>query len=204
MGQRLVITIKQNEEEIAKVYYHWSAYSLSALYETRKIIDVLYDDENAEKDLKLRLIRFCESNGGGIDGGEGSEEWKYIMELYPNEEFKKENINRNEGLIALSKTGMKEMQNWSEGSVYIDLDFYEVENYVFSNFEDIDDYNYYRSEWEEDFIEDNFKELTLEDIPEIKVNLSNFSVFDIDNVIRKLQSFDGYLFRNGEEIYEVY
>lgn len=198
MGQRLVITINQYGEDIAKLYYHWSAYSLSALQEARDIINVLYDDENEEKDLRLRLIRFCENNGGGIDGGENSEEWKRITEMYPNEVFKKDNISRNYGLIALSKEGMENIQTWSEGDIYINLDEDEVINYVNCYYEDIDDYNRYRSEWN-----DSFKTLILDDIPQIKYDLSNFSVFDIDEVILELRSFNGYVCRNNSDIFEL-
>ena len=88
MGQRLVITIQDCGEEICKIYYHWSAYSRSALMETRDVLNVLFDEENDIKDLRLRMIRFCECNGGGIDGGKDSDEWKYIQKVYPHEAFK--------------------------------------------------------------------------------------------------------------------
>ena len=38
MGQLLVITIENNGEDLCKIYYHWSAYSVSALMEARDII----------------------------------------------------------------------------------------------------------------------------------------------------------------------
>lgn len=151
MGQRLVVTVNQYGEDIAKIYYHWSAYSVSALREAREIINVLYDDENEEKDLRLRLIRFCENNGGGIDGGETSDEWKRITKMYPNVEFKKDNISRNCGLIALSEEGMNDIQGWSEGDVIINLDEDRVFNYVNFWYNDIDSYNEDCSELDDDF-----------------------------------------------------
>jgi hypothetical protein len=39
MGQRLVITVHAFDEDIAKIYYHWSAYTTSALQEAKDIID---------------------------------------------------------------------------------------------------------------------------------------------------------------------
>lgn len=36
MGQRLVMTIRKNREDICKIYYHWSAYTSSALKEAKK------------------------------------------------------------------------------------------------------------------------------------------------------------------------
>lgn len=198
MGQRLVITINQYGEDIAKLYYHWSAYSLSALQEARDVINVLYDDENKIKDLRLRLIRFCEQNGGGIRGGEGSDEWKYITQLYPNEIFKKENISRNSGLIALSQDGMEDFQGWSEGDIYIELDEGRVINYVNCCYDNINEYNENRSSWDDDF-----EELTLDDVPYIRYNLCDFSIDDIDDVIMELDSFDGYICRDDNTIFEL-
>lgn len=43
MGQRLVVTVIKDSEEIAKLYYHWSAYTVSALCETARIIDCLLE-----------------------------------------------------------------------------------------------------------------------------------------------------------------
>ena len=39
MGQRLVITVHAFDEDIAKIYYHWSAYTISAFQEAKDIID---------------------------------------------------------------------------------------------------------------------------------------------------------------------
>ena len=198
MGQRLVVTITQNGENIAALYYHWSAYTLSSLYETRDILNVLYDDDNDEKDLRLRLIRFCEKNGGGIDGGENSDEWNYIQSRYPNEEFKKDGISRNNGLIAISEKGIDEMLSWSEGNVCIDLDEDNVDNSVYSYYADIDYYNDDHSEWD-----DEFKPVTLEDIPSILGDFGSFNVSDIDSIIRQIECLDGYVCRNNDGIYEL-
>ena len=198
MGQRLVVTIQKNNQDIAKIYYHWSAYSISALEETREIINVLYDDDNEEKDLRLRLIRFCENSGGGIDGGENSDEWNYITSLYPNKKFKTENINRNYGLIALSEKGMDDIQGWSEGNIYIDLDENRVENSVYCYYDDINYYNEEHSEWDEDFTGES-----LESIPEITGDLGSFHIDDIDIMIDQLKSLDGYVCRCNGEIYEL-
>lgn len=197
MGQRLVITVKHNNEELAKIYYHWSAYSVSALEETKEIINVLYDDENKIKDLRLRLIRFCERNGGGIDGGKNSKEWKYISKMYPNETFS-ENIDRNYGLIAISEEGMEEMQYWSEGDVEIELGTSEVFNSVYSYFSDIETYNRERSEWDDDF-----EGLTLENFPELSMDLEVISIFDIDKVIKELKSLDDFICRYNDTLYEL-
>lgn len=63
MGQRLVMTIRKNGEDICKLYYHWSAYTSSALKEAKKIIDVITTDKfeteisAEEKECKLLFLR---------------------------------------------------------------------------------------------------------------------------------------------------
>lgn len=198
MGQRLVVTIKCEEKEMLKIYYHWSAYSVSALMETRDIINELFDDDNEIKDLRLRMIRFSERNGGGISNGKDSDEWKYIQNEYPNETFKEKNINRNYGLIAISKEGMRDLQDWSEGDITIDLDEYKVINYVYCGYDGIDNYNEYMKEWNNDHID-----RTLEDIPELDCELSEFDFTDIDYLIEALDNAPDYVVRYGNEIYNL-
>ena len=73
MGQRLVITVRKEQKDIAKIYFHWSGYSVSALEETRALLKEIGTKEENVNKLQLNIIRACESMGGGIDGGAGSE-----------------------------------------------------------------------------------------------------------------------------------
>ena len=86
MGQRLVISIQNNGKELATVYYHWSAYTVSALWEASKLVKCIFNHKDeTEYELKLRLIRFCEENGGGINNNE--EEFKSeLHSFYQNSE----------------------------------------------------------------------------------------------------------------------
>lgn len=196
MGQRLVVTVQKDERDICKIYYHWSAYSFSALLETQKIVNCIYNHKDeTEKELLLRLIRFCEKSGGGIDGKES--EFQYIQSLYPNEKFQKEDYSRNRGLIALSENGMDDMQKWSEGDVIIDIDEEKIYNGVFSYYESIDDYNDELKEYEDDF-----EPLTLDDIVDIEYDLSEIDIEDLDAVIETLRDVDGVC-RYGEEIFDL-
>lgn len=194
MGQRLVVTVRSKDDDICKIYYHWSAYSVSALMETKEILDVILDEEN-DSDLKLRLIRFCEQNGGGIDGGKGSEEWDYIAREYPDEVFKAEGISRNRGLIALSKKGMDDIQYWSEGDIIIDLDDTTITNWVHC-LRSIEQYNELMEELGEE-------EKVLEDIPELQCDLTEFTFEDIDYLIDALRNAPEYAVRYGSDIYEL-
>lgn len=196
MGQRLVITIKNNEKEIATIYYHWSAYTVSALLEAKELIGCIFNHKDeTEKELKLRLIRFCEENGGGISGEDY--EFAYIRKMYPNEEFKIRGYSRSRGLISLSEKGMQEAHDWSEGDMTIDLDTETVENAVFCWHEYIEEYNQERKEWDDDF--NGYK---LEDLKDIGYDIGSFGIECIDDIIAALENVDGVC-RFGSEIFEL-
>ena len=146
MGQRLVVTIKSQDKPKMKIYYHWSGYTMSTFEELQKLWDIIAPLKKAGKstdEILLGIIHGLEGNvneamkkwlqemypdgkydrccHGGIDGGKDSDEWKYITSLYPNEHFLEE-VDRNEGLVAMSDKGMDDLQSWSEGDAWIDLD----------------------------------------------------------------------------------
>lgn len=198
MGQRLVVSIESIGECLAKIYYHWSAYTVSALYETQKIVDCIYNKKDETKEeLLLRLIRFCEANGGGIDGNE--DEFNYIKGLYPNQTFKKDGYSRNNGLIALSKNGMEDLQGWSEGDVTINIDEDVVHCDVYNYYESLLEYNEERAEWDEDFKNG----IPLKDVPDIGYDLANIDIEDIGAAIEALENANGYVVRYGNEIFEL-
>jgi hypothetical protein len=196
MGQRLIITIRQNNEDLAKIYYHWSGYTYSALRETKEIIGCIYNHEDETlKEMKLRIIKFLEDNGGGIKGD--ASEFEYIQKMYPNETFKTDGYSRSNGLIALSEEGMKDLQSWSEGDIIIDLDDDRVENTVYGWWDDIDEYNEERKEWDDDF-----EGYALEDLVDIGYDIGNFGVECIDDILAALYNVDGVC-RFGDQIFEM-
>ena len=197
MGQRLICTVQKGEKELCKIYFHWSAYTLSALYETQKIVDCIYNHKDeTEKQLQLRLIHFCEENGGGIKGDE--EEFKYIQNMYPNATFKTDGYSRNNGLIALSESGMSDLQRWSEGDVIINLDEDLINFGVYAGYESIEGYNEERKEWDDDF-----DGLTLEEIPDIGYDIGCIHVDDLDRVIAAIDNANAGVVRFGNEIFEL-
>ena len=198
MGQRLVVTIKNNEKDLAKIYYHWSAYTVSALLEAKKLVDCIYNHNNeTEKELQLRLIRFCEANGGGIDSK--PEEFEYIQKMFPDETFKTEGYSRNQGLIALSEDGMDDMQSWSEGDLDIIIDEDVIINSVFWGGYDFEEYKELAMENDEDFNPNT----TIFDIPDIGYDLSEIDIEDLDNVINALCVNREFVVRYGNEIFEL-
>ena len=199
MGQRLVITVRNNGEELAKIYYHWSAYTVSALWEASKLAACIYNHKDeTEKELKLRLIRFCYENGGGISGEDY--EFEYIRNMYPDEIFKEDGYSRSNGLISLSEKGMQEAQGWSEGDIYFDIDDETIINGVFCGWDNIEDYNEEVRSWGEDYEDELLK---FEDIPDIGYDLGTIAVKDIDNVITALEAAREHIVRYGNEIYEL-
>jgi hypothetical protein len=196
MGQRLVITIKNGDEDLAKIYYHWSGYTFSALLETKKIIDCIYNHQGETiSEMKLRLIKFLEDNGGGIKGEQS--EFDYIKKMYPKEIFKEDGYSRNNGLIALSEKGMQDLQDWSEGDVTIDIDTDTVENTVFYSYEHIDEYNKERKEWDEDF--EGYK---IEDLEDIGCDIGTFDIECIESIINSVYDVDNVC-RFGSQIFQM-
>ena len=199
MGQRLVVSVQNNGKELATVYYHWSAYTVSALWEVSKLARCIFNHEDeTEEELKLRLIRFCYENGGGINGNE--EEFKYIESLYPGETFKRDGYSRSDGLIDLSEKGREESHSWSEGDVEIYIDEEMICNGVFSEWSSYEEYYEEVKSWGEDYDDCLMK---FEDIPDIGYSLGDIAIEDIDNVITALESAGTHYVRYGNEIYEL-
>ena len=199
MGQRLVVSVQNEGKELATIYYHWSAYTVSALYEVSKLAKCIFNHKDeTEEELKLRLIRFCEENGGGINGN--PVEFAYIQKLYPNETFKRENYSRNYGLIDLSEDGRVQSHGWSEGDVEIYIDEERINNGVFGYFSDYDEYCDEVRSWGEDYEDDL---LAFEDIPDIGYDLGDIAIEDIDKVIKALEDAKEHFVRHGYEIYEL-
>lgn len=200
MGQRLVVTLERNEQPLAKLYFHWSAYTGDALYVTRDIIHCIYNHKDeTDREMLLRLIRFCEARGGGIDGGAGSDAWKYITTTYPGEKFKSDDISRSNGLIAIDEDSMDEMQAYSEGDVYINLDEEMVNFGVYAGYEELDEYLEIMGE------DEDLEGLTEKDIPYIDYELGYFDVNDIDAIVDAFEKTDDVhnLIIFGSEIVEL-
>lgn len=195
MGQRLIVTVNTHGHDICKIYYHWSAYSVSALYETKKIIEAIGECKDI-KELRLKLIRFCEETGGGIDGGKDSNEWNYITNEYPDETFKSEGIDRSYGLIAISKEGMKNLQSWCEGEITLYIDECNIFNDVIWYYGSIDDYN-------NDMRENGQDEIEFDDIPKMYYDPCDFDFCDIDYIIDAFEHAPDYVVSYAGGVYQL-
>ena len=195
MGQRLVITANYKNQEIAKIYFHWSAYTVSALIEAYDLINAInISDYTTIEDLQLQLIRYCEINGGSVDGGAYSEEMKYVKFIFPKEEFKG-NGNRNNGLIAISDVGRDEMQRYGEGDLIINFDSQEVSNYCYIGWDLAGYKNYRKDECGEEVDFNSMKSLDLE--------LSCIPFNDLSSAIADLQNLNDYVYFTDNEVVEL-
>ena len=198
MSQSLVLMIRHFGEITAGIYYRWSGYSDAALKEAREVANCIYAEEDLSvQALQLRLIRMVEENGGGIDCGvEEYEELHAIQSMFPNQTFKTQNIKSSCGLIAITEKGIDELVQCAGSIVTIDMDNEEVENEAF--FDDGFDFSEYQKKG---YIED--ENASIEDIPDVGVNLWCFPISKLDSVIEKIDQRYCGLVRNKDTIYEL-
>ena len=209
MGQRLVISIFENsvsypDKPIAKVYYHWSAYTASAFTEAKELLDTYYLDEDISKisDIRVRLLRSVEKHGGGITGGLEGDEIKRIKKAeqlcvpisLANCECN--NISRNNGLIAFTEDGMEDLQRSSEGDLDLilgnDIDDNSVINYIYSHYDNFDEVKEFNDDLEET------------EVHEIPFDLDKeFSYSELEDVINFLNNSNGYIFKRRGDYFEI-
>nr|DAG49268.1 MAG TPA: hypothetical protein [Caudoviricetes sp.] len=192
MGQRLVITIHAFNEDIAKIYYHWSAYTTSAFQEAKDIIDnVNWFDTTSKDELILRITRRLEKCGGGVN----IRDREAFKKKYPNETFK-DDINRNYGLIAITKDSMEELEYWSEGDLTIDFDEEKVYNEVMITY--VSDEEFRQDRADAGFEDDD---VDVKNIQKILFDPTEVHFFALDSAIKTL---DGLQFcRYFGQIYEL-
>ena len=179
MGQRLNIQIEMDipdsseSKVLANAYYHWSGYTSSAYELVKKIADSNYWNEECKlADPVAQAINLLEVTGAGLEKDEFTD--KYPESIY------KLSTNRNDGLIAISKTGMDATQNWEEARVTINLT---------TNMVDMGGVYYL------DEVDKEEEEETTDEIPELEYDLCT-SIYNFDKVYNefheKLESKNKY------------
>ena len=192
MGQRLVITVHAFDEDIAKIYYHWSAYTTSALQEAKDIIDKVDWFNSTDKDeLILRITRYLE----GCDGGVDVDDRTLFEERYPCEKFS-DDINRSYGLIAISEDSMAQQENLSEGDLTIDFDAEKVYNEVMFTYVSDEEFKQERADlgFEDDDID-------VKNIKQLLFDPTEVHFFALDSAIKTLD--DLQFCRYFDQIYEL-
>lgn len=200
MGQRLIINNDTPKRALNNIYYHWSAYTESAVYELGQFIENLkkaYTNRSEEfldtltpkgKELidKLDKHRLSEDETidlfnlmtyysiSGIYKGQG-ESLDY-METFTTDTDRQ--LNRNEGLLAISEDEQDDFSNYGEYYLIVKWIFndqgypdFKKSTFDFSNlFDTIDDEDY------NDYYSDGTSK---EELPTNPYKLSNIPLTDI-------------------------
>lgn len=187
MGQRLNIEIVSGETSLANCYYHWSAYTISALLLTKAVIDA-YTDYDPDINHGLQMaIDLLESTGAGINEAEKREIQKQ-PNTFGHLKFK-DCVSRNSGLLAVTENGKEEIRELEEGRVTIDL---AAETFCFDvlckdSFEDYVEY-YWDERQEEIQKQMFFDEAAFEKLPECPFDLCSVPFDKVDALIDFVES----------------
>lgn len=141
MGQRLNISIKFGKDRLANSYYHWSAYTLSALEMARDIFENYNKPENlldySIPEFKSLAVEMLQGTGAGFPENEKKYAETYFKEHNLDIELQ-DCVNRNEGILGISEAAMDETEQWAEGTVTLDL---KTETAYFDVFWELDDFD---------------------------------------------------------------
>ena len=129
MGQRLVIQNftpfqKENQEQIFPtnaIYYHWSAYTESAIYEIKQLkrkIEEYYKNIYNPYAKKVDVFNIACLNAVSGIAPQYEKSVKYIENLL-EEPYDTSKVNRNDGMIGFIEDDIDHIQYWSEGTINI-------------------------------------------------------------------------------------
>ena len=176
MGQRLVLQFYKTQdaaEPLATIYYHWSAYTTSALSEIDTIISNFSDDFDDRSDIE-KLIQIYVGTSGVVMGD--AKEFERLTGIRQNPD----RLNRNTGLMAISQEEQDGLLSWSEGTVliYLDTKTFDFASLFFPY--DMEDFEYMY----DDKTEDERKQLYEEALREaVEINADNLHLANIDEYI---------------------
>ena len=187
MGQRLNIEIVSNGKLLANAYYHWDAYTGISLQRTDDILNKLNEIKGSAKDDLDLAIKLLESTGAGIN----AEERNYILADPELSKYLPINncVNRNEGILSITKEGMKNTRLWEEGRVTIDIRKRTI---------------LFRVYWEltkEEYLDDSFHDPgDYEQLPTIDYDLEKEISFDKFEGLKNLytSTIDSYGFKRSD------
>lgn len=119
MGQRLNIEIHENGELLANSYFHWSAYTSSAIELTKEALSV-YDSIITNNPIQ-KAVRMLEETGAGIQEEELRDVVVKNDRLLNQLRFSRTSEDRNQGFIHVLEDDMYRTRDWDEGRVTIDI-----------------------------------------------------------------------------------
>lgn len=172
MGQRLVIIIKDEENNIlTNAYYHWDAYTKTSAIRLEEINNFIKssnkNDYDSKKDYAVAML---ESTGATL------------AEEYNGRKVDKEKLNRNNGLIYVTEKEIEDTLGWAEGLIDINIDYECVLFDVYFNVdkeefkEEFEDEKSYEAKGE--FVTSSFEDLDIfiEDIKSL--DYDSYFIYD--------------------------
>ena len=199
MGQRLVILnstpFVQTDDQLdtSAIYYHWSAYTDSAVVQITNLRDSVEDYYNKYYNSTSNRLDFfnlaCLNAVSGI-APQYEESVRYIESL-TNQPYDSSHVNRNDGMIGFTPTDIDHILDWSEGTVDI--------NWVFDEYGHPDIYKStfcYESlvsSWDVEEFKDAFDKTDsdVEQIKKIKLDVDLYQVplYESDILYDKIPEF---------------
>lgn len=211
MGQRLTIRIYQNHEQeqpLATLYYHWSAYTESALEELKsfysKYLRYLDTQKRYQKaaqdhplsgdvvlptsDLDATVVAIYQAiieDGGGFafKEHENATQLHPILDSYANPNRL---AHRSCGLLAFSEEVQEGLYSWSEGNIDLYLDEQEFQFKVYSSY-DMNDLR----EYLEDLVKHWFNTEDIDNVTDEQI---------IDYCVKNLPKFDNAQYHKIDDI----
>lgn len=199
MGQRLVLLnstpfIQTNDQiDTNAIYYHWSAYTDSAVVEITNLRDSVedyYDKYYNSTSNRLDFFNLACLNAVSGIAPQYEESVRYI-ELLTNQPYDSSHVNRNDGMIGFTPTDIDHILDWSEGTVDI--------NWVFDEYghPDFDKstfcYESLVSSWDVEEFKDAFDKTDsdVEQIKKIKLDVDLYQVplYESDILYDKIPEF---------------
>ena len=117
MGQRLNIEVVNNGDVLANAYYHWSAYTGSAI-ELVETALTRYDERNEDEDMIELAVYMLSETGAGFP----EDELSYIESVSSFQYLPKPVCtDRNTGILSVTERGIDDTRRWEEGRVTIDI-----------------------------------------------------------------------------------
>lgn len=140
MGQRLVINIFRNHKEqepIASVYLHWSAFTFDSYQEMQYLMQALIEtDHNDVKEVQKQVILtyqhrkapdliWARGSHGGVWEATPEDTEKVLKDFSLTQDS--ELIDRSLGLVAITAKGISSHMAWSEGTASLYLDTFTAD-----------------------------------------------------------------------------
>lgn len=197
MGQILIINnyTPYSEHKITNsIYYHWSAYTDSSIYEVEDLRNKIEEYYNKYYDSSKNKLDFfnlaCLNAVSGIAATK-KESIQYIEDI-TGETYNSDNVQRNNGMIAFTPEDMDNYLHWANGTIDIYWKFNDdgtpdYDNTLF-NLPDLV-WSYTEDDLKEDVINEN---LTKEDIELMKqypeeIQLTNIPITEANkNLIEQI------------------